>query len=274
MNKNEIEKIEIDILLETLNKMHGYNFSGYAKASLKRRIRKTAKEFNLESISEMIPKVIHDNNFLNKLLFNFSITVSEMFRDPPFFKSLRETVIPFLKTYPYIKIWHAGCATGEEVYSMAILLQEEGLYDKCTIFATDFNNSALAQAKEGIYDIKQIKEFTENYQMSGGKSSFSDYYITNNNYAKMNKSLRDKVTFANHNLVTDGVFSEMHLILCRNVLIYFGSDLQNRVLNVFTESLVNKGFLAIGSKESIEYSSVNDKYKAINKKLRIFRKKI
>ena len=274
MNKNEIEKIEIDILLETLNKMHGYNFSGYAKASLKRRVRKTAKEFNLESISEMIPKVIHDNNFLNKLLFNFSITVSEMFRDPPFFKSLRETVIPFLKTYPYIKIWHAGCATGEEVYSMAILLQEEGLYDKCTIFATDFNDSALAQAKEGIYDIKQIKEFTENYQMSGGKSSFSDYYITNNNYAKMNKSLRDKVTFANHNLVTDGVFSEMHLILCRNVLIYFGSDLQNRVLNVFTESLVNKGFLAIGSKESIEYSSVNDKYKAINKKLRIFRKKI
>ena len=274
MNKNEIEKIEIDILLETLHKMHGFNFSGYAKASLKRRIRKTAKEFNLESISEMIPKVIHDNNFLNKLLFNFSITVSEMFRDPPFFKSLRETVIPFLKTYLYIKIWHAGCATGEEVYSMAILLQEEGLYDKCTIFATDFNNSALAQAKEGIYDIKQIKEFTENYQMSGGKSSFSDYYITNNNYAKMNKSLRDKVTFANHNLVTDGVFSEMHLILCRNVLIYFGSDLQNRVLNVFTESLVNKGFLAIGSKESIEYSSVNDKYKAINKKLRIFRKKI
>ena len=273
MNKIDIEKLEIELLLDTLNKIHGFNFLGYAKASLKRRIKKTAKEFKLKSVSEMIPKVIHDKNFLNHLILNFSITVSEMFRDPSFFKCLREDVIPFLKTYPYIKIWHAGCATGEEVYSMAILLKEEGLLDKCTIFATDFNDSALIKAKKGIYDIKQIKEFTENYQMAGGKSSFSDYYITNSNFAIMDKSLREKVTFANHNLVTDGVFSEMHLILCRNVLIYFGSDLQNRVFNVFTESLINKGFLAIGSKESIDYSDIKHKYLPISKKLKIFRKK-
>lgn len=273
MNRAEIENIEIDLFLEALCKRSGYNFSGYAKASLKRRINKTIKEFELNSISDMIPKVMHDENFLNRLLFNFSITVSEMFRDPFFFKTLRENVIPFLKTYPYIKIWHAGCATGEEVYSLAILLKEEGIYDKCTIFATDFNNTALIKAKEGIYAIDSIKEYTANYQKAGGKSSFSDYYITNGSFAKINKNLKEKITFAHHNLVSDGVFSEMHLILCRNVLIYFDSDLQNRVLNLFSEALINNGFLVLGTKETINYSSIINRFETINDKLKIFRKR-
>ncbi len=272
MNKPEIEKMEIDLFLETLNRRYGYDFRNYAKASLKRRIIKTIKENNIKHISDMIPKLIHDTIFFDSIISNFSVAVTEMFRDPSFFSSLRENVIPFLKTYPYIKIWHGGCATGEEAYSLAILLKEEGIYDKCTIFATDFNDVALSKAKGGIYNLKDIKKFTNNYQKAGGKASFSDYYIANNKFAILDNSLKKNITFANHNLVTDGVFSEIHLILCRNVLIYFNKELQNKVLKLFTNSLINKGYLAIGSKETIQFSEIENLFVNIDKTNKIYKK--
>jgi chemotaxis protein methyltransferase CheR len=196
-----------------------------------------------------------------------------MFRDPGFYKSLRENVIPLLKTYSFIKIWHAGCATGEEAYSMAIIMQEEGLYDRTTIYATDFNQHALNRAKEGIFSNKMIKEYTANYQLSGGKESFSGYYTSDNENVIMNQSLKRNIVWANHNLVTDSVFAEVHLILCRNVLIYFDNNLQNKVQKLFYNSLVNGGILCLGSKEGVRFTDFYEEYAELDKKQRIFKKK-
>ena len=220
----------------------------------------------------MTSDILHDPSVFEKVVYDFSITVTEMFRDPSFYQSLRNKIIPYLKTYPFIKIWHAGCATGEEVYSLAILLKEEGIYNKATIFATDFNEHALDVARQGIYSLKDTQKYSTNYQKAGGKASFSDYYYARYNSAIMRKSLSKNVTFANHNLVTDGVFGEMHLILCRNVLIYFNKDLQNKVLTLFNESLIHGGFLALGSKETLSFSSIENDFKPIDKKNKIFRK--
>ncbi len=196
-----------------------------------------------------------------------------MFRDPFVYRSIREKVVPFLKTYPFVKIWYAGCATGEEAYSLAILLQEEGLYERTTIFATDFNDEALEKAKEGIYALDNVQQFTKNYQHAGGTGSFSNYYHAEYESMAINRSLKKKITFANHNLVTDEVFGEMHMIFCRNVLIYFDKKLQNRVLNLFTESLVNGGFLCLGAKENLQFTDVNSYYKPIDKKGKIYQRK-
>jgi chemotaxis protein methyltransferase CheR len=225
-----------------------------------------------KSISEMIPKLLYDPSFFEELLFDFSVTVTEMFRDPDFFLAVRQKVIPYLKTHPFIKIWHAGCATGEEVYSMAILLQEEGLYDRCTIFATDFNDSSIKIAKDGIYRLDGVQKFTKNYQAAGGKNSFSDYYLADYDSVIMDQSLKKNVTFANHNLVSDHVFSEMHLILCRNVMIYFDKTLQNRVFKLFSDSLSHKGFLCLGNRESLRFSDVFTHFKAIDEQQRIYSK--
>lgn len=207
------------------------------------------------------------------MVMEFSITVTEMFRDPSMYLSLRDNIIPVLKSYPFIKIWHAGCATGEEAYSLAILIEEEGLGEKATFFATDFNDAALGKAKEGIFDLSNVRQDTENYQKAGGRRSFSDYYHARYGAMAIKNALKEKITFANHNLVIDQVFSETHLICCRNVLIYFNRGLQERVLGLFYDSLVNGGFLCLGLKESLLFSGFQEKFKEIDGKNKIFQKK-
>ncbi|MEW5957370.1 MAG: CheR family methyltransferase, partial [Chloroflexota bacterium] len=224
-------------------------------------------------ISEMLPWLLYDEAFAQAAIYDFSISVTEMFRDPDFYRSLRKNVVPYLKTYPFIKVWHAGCATGEEVYSLAIVLQEEGLYERATIFATDFNEMVLEKAREGIYPLKDIRQYTLNYQKAGGERPFADYYHAQYESAIMNQSLKRNITFASHNLVTDGVFGEMHLIFCRNVLIYFDRTLQNRVLKLFADSLTHGSFLCLGSKETLSFSEVADSFKAIDERARIFQKR-
>jgi len=269
----DIVGIEIDLLLEAIQHRYGYDFRQYARASIRRRLLHFLEDSDYQTISQLIPRLLYDRPFFEQILQQFSITVTEMFRDPSFFVAIKESVLPYLKTFPFVKIWLAGCSTGEEAYSMAIFLKEEGLYDRCTIFATDFNEKALKTAKEGIYDLENIKKSTFNYQKAEGHSSFSDYYFADYDSVIMKQELRENITFANHNLVTDGIFGEMHLVLCRNVLIYFDQSLQNKVLNLFSESLHAKGFLCLGNRESIRFSEVGNQFEAINEKQRIFQKK-
>jgi chemotaxis protein methyltransferase CheR len=271
MEKALINEMEIDLFLEAIFKRWGYDFRNYARASLNRRVARRLSITGLKRISEMIPLVVHDQDFFELFLSDMSVTVTEMFRDPWVFKKIRETVIPKLRTYSRINIWHAGCATGAEVYSMAIILQEEGLLDRCQIYATDFNNKSLSLAKKGIFPINLMKAYTKNYIEAGGKSSFSDYYRASYDSACMVKSLRDHITFANHNLMNDGVFAEMNLLMCRNVMIYFNRNLQNRSLKLFSESLVPRGFLVLGTQESLNYSDYNHEFESFEAKERIYR---
>ncbi len=272
--KNQIVNIEIDLILEAIFIKYGYDFRNYSKAHVKRRLLNRLMTSNIKSISEMQHKVLREPDFFEIMLRDLSINVTEMFRDPSFYKALRKEVIPVLKTYPFIKIWHAGCSTGEEVYSFAVLLKEEGLYDRAQIYATDFNHDVLDIAKKGIYPIDRIKEFTANYQAAGGTQSFSDYYMANYNSVIFDKSLKKNLVFAEHNLVTDSVFAEVNLIICRNVLIYFNKELQNRVISLFHESLINGGYLALGSKETIQFTTKADKFETINAKEKVYKKKI
>ena len=273
MQYKDTSDLEISLLLEAIYRKHGYDFRQYSQAHIRRRIMNRMAISGFADVSQMQSKVLNDEEFASELLQDLSITVTEMFRDPTFYRSLREKVIPILKTYPFIKIWHAGCATGEEAYSMAILLQEEGLYDRTTIYATDFNQLALNRAKEGIFSNKMIKEYTVNYQLSGGKESFSSYYTSSYDNVIMNQSLKKNIVWANHNLVTDSVFAEVNLILCRNVLIYFDKNLQNSVQTLFYNSLINGGVLCLGSKESLRYSDLYSEYQEMDTKQRIFKKK-
>lgn len=270
----EIEDIEIDLLLEAIFRRYGHDFRHYARASVERRIRQYLPKSGCGTISELIPKLIHDEAFFAGFLGQFSITVTEMFRDPSVYRSLREKVLPVLKTYPFVKVWHAGCASGEEAYSLAILLKETGLYDRTTIYATDYNDLILDKAREGIYNLEGMKLFTQNYQSSGGKGSLSEYYHAQYGAIAVDQMLRRNITFANHNLVTDGVFSETHLILCRNVLIYFDRELQDRVLELFRDSLIRGGFLCLGSKESIQFSAVRNDFRTFDDKSKIYQKQI
>ena len=270
MNDPDVEEIEIDLLLEALYRRYGYDFRQYAKASVKRRLQHYLAKTKLQTISSLIPQLIHDETSFQSLFFDLSITVTEMFRDPHFYRALREKVFPYLETFPFIKIWHAGCATGEEVYSLAILLKEESLYERTRIYATDFNDSALDKAKARIYPLDRLKKYSANYHKAGSKRSLSDYYLAHYQSVIMDTSLTDNIIFANHNLVTDGVFGEMHLILCRNVLIYFNQELQNRVLSVFRDSLCHNGFLCLGTKETINFSDVRKDFTAFQPAERIF----
>ncbi len=272
MRKSEIEDIELRLFLDAVYERYGYDFRNYARASVKRRIRAILEKTGHDNICELIPRLLYDESFFSNIVYYFSITVTEMFRDPDFFRAFRENIVPYLKTYPHIKVWHAGCASGEEAYSLAIVLKEEGLYNRATIYATDFNDVALKIAKNGIYPLENLKKYTSNYQKSGGTCSFSEYYLAKYESAVMNKSLKERITFANHNLVTDAVFSEMHMIFCRNVLIYFNKTLQDRVLNLFNDSLIRKGFLCLGNKESLRFSSVSDKFQEVDWKEKIYRK--
>lgn len=274
MKTQEIEEIEIVLLLEAIYARYGHDFRHYARASLRRRIGNVVSRTGVASVSELIPRLLREPAFFEDILAELSITVTEMFRDPGYFRSLRDNVIPYLKTYPYVKIWHAGCATGEEAYSMAITLEEAGFYDRVTLFATDFNHHALDLARQGIYPLDKMREYTANYLASGGDRVFSDYYHADYGAAILEKSLRRNITFANHNLVTDGVFSEMHFISCRNVLIYFDRELQNRALGLLCDSLVHGGILALGSKESLRFSAVADRFQVVDRQWKIYRKKV
>lgn len=274
MNHNiQNENLEIRLLLEAIHQKYGYNFKDYANAHTKRRLRHRLALSDMESYTQMIHRVIYDEDFFNTLLMDLSINVTEMFRDPWFYKKVREDIMPFLKTYSFIKVWHAGCSAGQEVYSISILLEEEGMKHRSQIYATDFNEFIIEKARNGIYPIDVMKSYTVNYQQSGGKKDFSDYYTADYDNVIFRQSLKEKVLFSSHNLVTDGVFGEMNLIFCRNVLIYFNRQLQNRVLKLFYDSLCPGGYLCLGSKESLKFTDMADKFEPIAGREKIYRKK-
>ena len=268
----DLERIEIELLLEGIYRHYGFDFRSYAYASIRRRLWKRIEAEGLPTVSALQARILHDSQMMERLLLDLSINVTAMFRDPGFYRAFREHVIPILRTYPFIRIWHAGCATGEEVYSMAILLQEEGLYDRCRIYATDINEVVLQKAKEGIFPLDRMQEYTENYIAAGGKRAFSDYYLAKYGGALFDDSLRRNVVFSLHNLVTDRSFAEFNVILCRNVLIYFDKSLQARVHGLFYDSLAMFGILALGSKESLRFSPFEDSYDQLNGPEKIYRK--
>lgn len=274
MREDQIRDIEIDLLLEGIHRRYGHDLKGYARNHLIRRLKWFLAGTECETISDLIPRVLLDEAFFERLLLSFSITVTEMFRVPAAYRVLREKVLPTLRTFPYIRVWVAGCATGEEAYSIAILLKEEDLYGRSTIFATDFNDSALAKAKEGIYPLDEMKRYTVNYYQSGGAHSFADYYHAYCGAAVMDSSLKGNITFANHNLATDGVFSEMHLIMCRNVLIYFDRPLKARALGLFRDSLKRGGFLCLGDRETLSFSSIYKYFTPVDERWKIYKKAV
>jgi chemotaxis protein methyltransferase CheR len=274
MKSKDIEKLEMSLLTDGIYQAYGYDFRHYAMASFQRRIEQFRKNNNYESITHLLAASLHSKEVFSDLVNSISVTTSEMFRDPSVFKYLREKVIPYLKTFPHIRIWHAACANGEEVISLAILLKEEGVYDRCSIYATDFNENALKNAQKGIFSVKALKEYSQNYLKSGGKATLSDYYHAKYDHVMFDKSLLKNVTFSNHNLVVDSVFIEPQLILCRNAMIYFNRELQDRVLNLFNESLASGGVLCIGSKETLQFSTIDEYYSCLQKNYKIYRKDV
>ena len=252
--------IELNLLIDAIYHMYHYDFRGYAPASLRRRLRAAMTRFGCRSLSQLQHKVVHDAATFPLLLDFLTVQVSEMFRDPGYFLALREQVVPLLRTYPSLKIWVAGCSAGEEAYSLAILLREEGLLSKSIIYATDINTGTLQKAAAGVYDLERIAGFTANHHQSGARTSLSDYYTAAYGRAVFNKSLKDHIVFSDHSLATDSVFAEMQLVSCRNVLIYFNRSLQDRALGLFREALCRQGFLGIGAKESLRFSSHADAF--------------
>lgn len=268
----ELERVEIELLLEGIYRSYGFDFRSYAYASIRRRLWKRIEAEGLHNVSELQARVLHEPQTMERLLLDLSINVTAMFRDPSFYRAFRERVIPILRTYPFIRLWHAGCATGEEVYSVAILLQEEGLYERCRIYATDINEVVLQKAKEGIFPLDRMQEYTENYIAAGGKRAFSDYYLAKYGGALFSPSLTKNAVFSLHNLVTDRSFAEFNVILCRNVLIYFDKTLQAKVHGLFYDSLAMFGILVLGSKESMRLSPNEECYEQFNGPEKIFRK--
>jgi len=269
---SELERLEIELLLEGVFRHYGFDFRSYAYASIRRRLWKRVEGEELRTISELQARILHDTDTMERLLLDLSVNVTAMFRDPGFYKEFREKVIPLLRTYPFIRIWHAGCSTGEEVFSMAILLEEEGLYDRARLYATDINDVVLRRAKQGIFPLERMQEYTDNYIRAGGTRSFSEYYTAKYDGALFSPGLTRNVVFSQHNLVTDRSFSEFHVIFCRNVLIYFDKTLQNRVHRLFYESLVMFGILALGSKESLKFSQFEPCYEKLSATEKLYRK--
>ena len=268
----DLERLEIELLLEGVYRHYGFDFRSYAYASIRRRLWKRVEGEGLTTISELTARILHDADSMERLLLDLSVNVTAMFRDPSFYKEFRERVIPMLRTYPFIRIWHAGCSTGEEGFSMAILLEEEGLYDRARLYATDINDVVLQRARQGIFPLDRMQEYTENYLRAGGKKSFSEYYTAKYDGALFNSSLTRNIVFSQHNLVTDRSFSEFHVIFCRNVLIYFDKGLQNRVHSLFYDSLVMLGILALGSKESLKFSQYEPCYEKLSPTEKLYRK--
>jgi len=268
----ELEALEIRLLTEGMFQRYGFDFRDYSTPSLRRRIWKRVYAEGLSTISGLQEKVLHDAQSMERLLLDLSINTTAMFRDPSFYVAFREKVVPMLRTYPFARIWHAGCSTGEEVYSMAILLQEEGVYERCRIYATDINEAVLQRAKEGIFPIASMQENTSNYIAAGGNGTFSQYYTARYDYAIFRPSLRENVVFAQHNLVTDASFNHFNVIVCRNVMIYFNNTLQDRVHQLFLQSLEMFGVLGLGKKETVRYTSVADHYDDIDTEERLYRR--
>ena len=273
MNKENIEDIELHHFLEAVNERYGYDFRDYALSSLKRRIAKCVQDTKSESISGLQAKVLHNPGSMEQFILTMSIDVTGMFRDAGFYSTVRKRVVPQLRTLPSIRIWSAGCSTGEEVYSLAILLKEEGLADRCLIYATDFNDFVLQKAKNGIFSLRAMQEHTASYQQSGGTCLFSDYYTAKYDNAILHSSLKKNIVWAQHNLVTDASFNEFNLILCRNVMIYFNQPLTARVHDLLYDSLASGGLLGLGSKESLKFTPHEADYEVFDPKEKLFQKK-
>lgn len=268
------EDIELQLLLEAIFQRYGYDFRSYSVASLRRRVDQHLLIARYKHMGELIHAILHSGEAFGALLSFLTINVTEMFRDPDFYQAFREKVVPVLRTHPFIKIWHAGCATGEEIYSMAILLEEEGLYDRCQIYATDIDKEVLEKARKGIFSVADLRKYTENYQKAGGRRSLSDYYTAKYDNVIMEPRLKKNVIFADHDLATDQVFGEMQVIFCRNVMIYFNRELQNRVFQLFHDSLDIGGTLCLGNKESLRFATCAEQFDVIDKAQRIYRKRV
>jgi chemotaxis protein methyltransferase CheR len=266
------EDIEIDLLLEGVYRSYGLDFRQYSRASLRRRLWRRVFLEKVETISALQDRLLHDPAVMERLLLDLSINVTAMFRDPSFYRALRTQVVPLLRTYPFVRIWNAGCSTGEETYSLAILLREAGLYDRSRIYATDINEVVLQRAREGLFPLEKMQEYTDNYISGGGTRAFSEYYTAAYEGAQFDRSLADNVVFAQHNLVSDRSFNEFQLIVCRNVMIYFDKPLQDTVHQLFYDSLVRLGLLALGHKESIAFTAHEDDYDVVNSNERIYRR--
>lgn len=269
----ELEQLEIDLLLEAVWRHYGFDFRGYSRASLKRRLWRRAHLEHLDTISALTGRLLHDPQAMEQLLLDLSINVTSMFRDPSFFLAFRTHVVPLLRTYPFVRLWNAGCSTGEETWSLAILLREEGLLDRCRIYATDINERVLAQARTGEFPLEKMQEYTEGYLASGGTSAFSEYYVAAYDAARFDRSLGENMVFAQHNLVSDRSFNEFHVIVCRNVMIYFDSALQNRVHQLFYESLERRGVLALGRKEALAFTPHEHDYEPLDIEERLYRRR-
>jgi chemotaxis protein methyltransferase CheR len=269
---DDLERIEVQLLLEAIYQHYGFDFRGYALGSLKRRLWRRAIGEKVDTLSALQDKVLHDPAVMERLLLDLSINVTAMFRDPTFFRAFREKVVPVLRTYPFVRIWNAGCSTGEETYSLAILLKEEGLYDRTRIYATDINDRVLEQARGGHFPLEKMREYTENYLRAGGSEEFSSYYTVEGETASFTGELCDQVVFAQHNLVSDAPFNEFNVIVCRNVMIYFGKTLQDRVHELFYDSLEPLGLLALGHKESIRFTRYEDRYEPLDPQEKLYRK--
>ena len=272
MKETQLRDIEVDLFLDAMVRRHGYDFRHYAKASLKRRVLALAQAEGAANVADLLPRLLREDGFLPKALSRLSVPVTEMFRDPAVFEILRREVLPVLDSYPRIAIWQAGCASGEECASLGILLKEAGLLQKCQIYATDINDAALAKAEEGVYPAQIVADGEANYRKAGGGARLADYFHTAYGYAKIAEDIRSRIVFAHHNLVADGVFCEVHMVLCRNVLIYFDRVLQNRVTSLFHDSLARGGFLCLGNRETLQFAEVADRFKPIDGDCRIFKK--
>jgi chemotaxis protein methyltransferase CheR len=268
----QITDAQLEIILDDLMMIHGYDFTSYSKASLKRRMNRLILHDNFLSFIEFRYKLRTELGYLQRFIEEITVNVTEMFRDVSFYKTIREQVLPVVATWPLIRIWHAGCSTGEEVYSMAILLKEANLLHRSLLYATDINPAVLASVRDGIFPLGMMKQYSENYIQSGGRRDFPSYYTVLNNMVKFDETLGSKIILSTHNLVSDGSFNEFQLIMCRNVMIYFNKELQDRVLTLFDDSLVKLGFLTLGAKESLKFSTTSDRYKQLENKEKIWRK--
>ena len=269
---NSLDDLEIELLLEGLYRAYGFDFREYSRASLKRRILELMRAEKLGTVSAFQDRILHDAGCLERLLLGLSVHATAMFRDPSFYSTFRRQVVPLLRTYPTVQIWVAGCSTGEEVYSLAILLQEERLYDKCRIYATDISRAVLRKARDGIFPMAAMREYTNNYHQAGGAHEFSDYYTAQYDNVIFSSTLKSNVVFSEHNLATDGSFNEFQVILCRNVMIYFNKDLQARVHNLLYDSLSMFGVFGLGNKESLKFTPRADFYQHLNDRDKLYRK--
>jgi chemotaxis protein methyltransferase CheR len=269
---HNVEDLEIQLLLDGILHRYGYDFRNYAPASLRRRIRGIVEKESVPSVSALQSRILREPNCMARFITSLSVPVTAMFRDPSFYRALRSEVIPMLRTYPFVRIWHAGCATGEEVYSLAILLMEEDLYERCRIYATDLSDATLQRATTGVYELSRMRDYTHNYQLFGGERDFSSYYTADRERVIFSPRLRKNIVFSQHNLVSDGPFNEFNLILCRNVMIYFDRVLRDRVLKLLDASLCRLGILGIGRKETLERSQIAPRFSELPSRVRLYRK--